>query len=166
LHTPLSNDGAYPSYQLINAAWLAQAKPGLVLLNAGRGAVIDSRALKQAESIHYCLDVWEHEPDIDRELVNHALLATPHVAGYAEQAKQRGSFMIYNAVARHFRLARIDSTNYFKDSKQNPVLLTKPGWEQRVLLQFDPRLLTQALQTGADFDVLRGNAQSRQEFII
>jgi len=40
-------------------------------------------ALKELYAV---LDVWENEPDIDRELLTLADYATPHIAGYSHEA--------------------------------------------------------------------------------
>jgi len=33
------------------------------------------------------IDVWEDEPDIDKELLDKVFLATPHIAGYSTDGK-------------------------------------------------------------------------------
>src|SRR6478735_7571557 len=47
LHTPLTKTGAYPTYHLFDESVINALKPGTILLNAGRGAVIDNVALLQ-----------------------------------------------------------------------------------------------------------------------
>ena len=47
LHAPLSHDGDHPSYHLFDSDRLASLNTGTVLINAGRGAVVDNAALKQ-----------------------------------------------------------------------------------------------------------------------
>ena len=64
LHTPLTPE----THHQIGAAAFAQMKPGVVLVNTGRGAVIDSRALidalKQGRLGGAALDVYEEEEGI------------------------------------------------------------------------------------------------------
>lgn len=51
-------------------------RPDAVVINTSRGEVVDGEAL--VRSGHPCaLDVWEHEPAIDRTLLDRALIATP-----------------------------------------------------------------------------------------
>jgi len=50
------------------------------------------------------LDAWEHEPDIDQQLLQVVELGTPHVAGYSFAGKIRGTAMVYEAFCRHFGL--------------------------------------------------------------
>src|SRR5690606_32555616 len=73
MHTPLTKTGPYPSYHLLSNAELSQLKPRAVLLNCGRGPVIDNQALlellKTRDDLRVVLDVWEPEPEISRELL-------------------------------------------------------------------------------------------------
>ena len=66
---------------------LAELAPGTLLLNAGRGAVIDNHALAESLALRgdllVALDVWETEPTIDRTLLDQVAIATPHIAGHS-----------------------------------------------------------------------------------
>lgn len=96
-HTPLDDT----TRQLADAALLAQMKPGAVVINSSRGEVVDGEALKA--SGHDCvLDVWEHEPHLDHTLLDRALLATPHIAGYSEQGKANATAQSVATLARFF----------------------------------------------------------------
>ncbi|AND70251.1 4-phosphoerythronate dehydrogenase [Dyella thiooxydans] len=101
-HTPLLRHGAHPSFHLADAALLARLKPGAILLNTSRGAVVDNAALLSAlerrDDLHVVLDVWEGEPLVDRRLAARVELATPHIAGYSYDGKLRGTWMLYEAL--------------------------------------------------------------------
>ncbi|MEA2118199.1 4-phosphoerythronate dehydrogenase PdxB [Halovibrio sp. HP20-50] len=105
LHTPLTRDGPYATYQLLNAQRIDELAPGCVLLNAGRGDCVDGLALRSRLAgkgdISAILDVWEEEPDIDAGLRDLAPLATPHIAGHSLDGKLRGTWMIQQALAHH-----------------------------------------------------------------
>lgn len=102
LHTPLTRNGTHPTLHMVNEAVLATLKPGSILLNAGRGAVVDNRALRhcleQGQALTAVLDVWEGEPSPDPALLARARYATPHVAGYSQDGKWRGSGMVQEAL--------------------------------------------------------------------
>jgi erythronate-4-phosphate dehydrogenase len=102
LHTPLTCSGEYPTQHLFNQKTLGQLAPHTLLLNAGRGAVIDNAALLQwlaADSRNRAvLDVWENEPAIDRNLFNRVAIGTPHIAGYSLDGKHAGSWQLYQAI--------------------------------------------------------------------
>ena len=44
------------------------------------------------------LDCWENEPDISPALLDKAIVATPHIAGYSREGKQRGTAMMLAAL--------------------------------------------------------------------
>ena len=81
----------------------ARMKPGAVVINSSRGEVVDGDALL-ASGLDCALDVWEHEPHLDPALLAHALLATPHIAGYSEQGKANATAMSVASLARRFGL--------------------------------------------------------------
>lgn len=78
-------------------------RPGSIVMNTSRGEVVDTQALLQS-GMAYALDVWEHEPDIDRELLRRAEISTPHIAGYSLQGKANATSMAVNAIAERFGL--------------------------------------------------------------
>lgn len=103
VHTPLTREGAHPTHHMIDAAALRRLPAGALLLNAGRGAAVDNSALlahlRDGADLRVALDVWENEPEIDRDLARHVTLATPHIAGYSVEGKLKGSAMICEALA-------------------------------------------------------------------
>lgn len=112
LHTPLTRDGAYPTFHLIGAEALSHVRQGAVLINAARGPVVDSiQVAKAAQRASMTLinDTWEGEPSaLNPELFRLSRIATPHIAGYSLQGKQRATRMIVESVARCFGLPLAD----------------------------------------------------------
>ncbi|MES2869929.1 MAG: 4-phosphoerythronate dehydrogenase PdxB [Pseudomonadota bacterium] len=102
LHTPLNKSGSFPTWHLLDKQRLNQLKPGTWLINASRGPVVDNAALRevltQRDDLQAVLDVWEGEPQVDVELADLCVLATPHIAGYSLDGKQRGTAQIYQAL--------------------------------------------------------------------
>lgn len=101
-HTPLNKAGDYPTYHLADEAFLASLRPGSILFNTSRGAVVNNAAL--AEALHRghiaaaVLDVWENEPTPNLDLLALADIATPHIAGYSFDGKVNGTRQIYEAL--------------------------------------------------------------------
>src|SRR5690606_37419058 len=97
-----------PSFHLLGERELRQLKPGAVLLNCGRGAVIDNaallRVLEDRPDLQVVLDVWEPEPNISLPLLDKVALGTPHIAGYSYDGKLKGTEMIYSALCRHLNV--------------------------------------------------------------
>ncbi len=180
LHTPLTREGPFPTHHLFDAPVLSRLRPGALLLNAGRGAVVDNRALLNAllhGRLDAVLDVWEGEPAIDPALMRAVALGTPHVAGYSLEGRVRGTLMIYRAwsewcghaalqvdveaLIRHLALA----------PDGNAAIAASGDWRATVLAAYDPvrdhRALVAAMQGPdpvAGFDRLRRDYPWRREF--
>lgn len=107
MHTPLTRSGPYPTRHLFDARRLSRLGAGSVLLNAGRGPVIEQQALIEhlaRGDRTAVLDVWEHEPLLPAELVDRVALATPHIAGYSDDGKLAGSLAIWQAYCQLHQL--------------------------------------------------------------
>lgn len=108
LHTPLTREGRWPTWHLLDAARLARLCPGAWLINASRGAVVDNQALHELllgrPDVEAALDVWEGEPLVDVALAERCRIATPHIAGYSLEGKARGTAHIYRALCAHLGL--------------------------------------------------------------
>lgn len=105
LHTPLTKNGDHPTHHLIGSPQLSLMRQGAVLINAARGAVVDTSALLEyADTKHLKLviDCWEGEPLISTELLKKAIIATPHIAGYSLEGKQRATRMVVEATFDYF----------------------------------------------------------------
>lgn len=107
-HTPLTKSGAHPTYHLADANFFNSLKRKPVIINSSRGAVVDNKALVEAlDNGHVSaavIDCWENEPEINRDLLQRAALATPHIAGYSASGKIRATQMAVEAVCRRFGL--------------------------------------------------------------
>lgn len=109
MHTPFIKKGKWPTQHLVGKEELAHLKPDAILLNAGRGPVIDNKALlaclEQRDDLTVVLDVWENEPLLEPALVKRVLIATPHIAGYSYDGKLRGTHMLRSRFGEVFDLA-------------------------------------------------------------
>lgn len=115
MHTPLVTTGPHPSFHLIGRKELQQLKSGAVLINCGRGPVINNQALldilNERSDLHVVLDVWESEPDISLELLDKVVLGSPHIAGYSYDGKLNGTEMIYQSLCQHLDIKPLSSLN-------------------------------------------------------
>ena len=107
LHTPLTTEGAHATYHLADATFFDTLRQCRVFINAARGECTDTAALKAAiqsgKIACAIIDTWENEPNIDRELLDLAFIATPHIAGYSADGKANGTRMSLQHVIDHFR---------------------------------------------------------------
>lgn len=90
IHCPLTTETRH----MIGATQFAIMKPGAIIINTARGAVIDERALaaalREGRIAGAGLDVYEHEPDIEPELPamsNTVLL--PHIGSATFDTRRR-----------------------------------------------------------------------------
>jgi erythronate-4-phosphate dehydrogenase len=184
-HVPLTKEGIDKTFHLFNQERLSQMKSGSVFINASRGGVHHTEAVKKmVQSGHpeaVILDVWENEPHIDGELLRQVELGTPHIAGYSFDGKVNGTIMIYQAACRYFGLpptwdaARampqpepaefvLDAANKSDEQALYELII------QIYSIEADDRNLRKfnelsADERGAYFDRLRKNYPQRREFL-
>ena len=101
LHVPLDET----TRRMADANFFARMKPGAIFINSSRGEVVDEAAL--LANLHklaaVVLDVWVGEPNINKELLQSAFIATPHIAGYSAEGKIKGTQMVVEAIRRYMR---------------------------------------------------------------
>jgi len=183
LHTPLTTEGPHPTHHLFNEEILAKLSGQQILINTGRGAVIDGEALKQklkAEpEFTAVLDVWETEPNIDPELARLVAIGTPHIAGYSLDGKIGGTEMVYQSLCRHFGLpSRHKAAQFIASPPLSKMYFTSEAeltWSMHTAIRaiYDVRHDHCALmgslngdesQRVAAFDQLRKEYRARREF--
>ena len=100
-HVPITREGEDATYHLCNRLTLNQTQRTPLIINAARGPVVDTAALVDALRSGLVsgavIDCWEGEPKISLDLLNMAAIATPHIAGYSREGKQRATAMVVSA---------------------------------------------------------------------
>lgn len=182
LHTPLTRSGNDATWHLFDQQRLQQLKQGAWLINAARGPVVDNVALREVllerEDLQAVLDVWEKEPEVDPALAELCVLATPHIAGYSLDGKQRGTAQIYQAYCAFIgQPAAIALSDLLPATWLSEVSLhadSDPAWALAMLCRgvYDPRrddadfrrsLVGNVAEQRAAFDVLRKQYPVRRE---
>ena len=175
LRVPLTMESDYPTYGLIDAAFLATLPHSATLINTCRGSVVDEAALLKLlikrPDLTCIVDVWENEPIPNSSLVGRVDIATPHMAGYSVEAKRRAITHVLRRFRKEFDLpgqeepAYEDSkalkiTNISKDDPWATVLKLFP------LCNFSKKFkMSYAHENRADvFDRFRQNMVTRREF--
>lgn len=182
LHTPLTKQGQLSTWHLFDEKRLNQLRSGTWLINASRGPVVNNAALRnvllEREDLQAVLDVWEGEPEVDVALAELCVLATPHIAGYSLDGRQRGTAQIYQAYCDFLgQPARVSLSDLLPAPWLSHVTLdaqTDPAWALAMLCRgvYDPRrddadfrrsLVGSVSEQRAAFDVLRKQYPSRRE---
>ena len=106
LHVPLTKEGRFATRHLADHAFFDKLERKPWFINSCRGAVHDTQALLQAKRTgkisELIIDCWENEPDIDRELLSEATIATPHIAGFSADGKANGTRMCLENIGCFF----------------------------------------------------------------
>lgn len=99
LHVPLTRRGRWPTWRMFDHGIFERLSPKTLLINAARGDVIAGQSLANwlDRGGRVALDVWPGEPRIDTGILEKAVVATPHIAGYSLDGKYRASAMVYRA---------------------------------------------------------------------
>jgi erythronate-4-phosphate dehydrogenase len=182
LHTPLTKQGPQSTWHLFDKKRLNQLKPGAWLINASRGPVVNNAALRdvllEREDLQAVLDVWEGEPEVDVALAELCVLATPHIAGYSLDGKQRGTAQIYQAYCDFLgQPAQVRLSDLLPAPWLSQVTLnaqSDSAWALAMVCRgvYDPRrddadfrrsLVGSVSEQRAAFDMLRKNYPSRRE---
>ena len=179
MHTPLIRTGEHPTFHLLDERELELINPNAILINAGRGEVINNAALFEllanSSKLNIVLDVWENEPNIDPGLLNKVNLGTPHIAGHSWRGKGMGTVMIYQQACDFFgwQAQEIHEKN-FEVPVSNLELTNNLSIYDVVAqcydIESDTRVLRDCViknkdfEVGKVFDELRKNYYKRPEF--
>ncbi|BCE00865.1 4-phosphoerythronate dehydrogenase [Marinicellulosiphila megalodicopiae] len=176
-HAPKTMGGEFPTFHLLDENNINKIKSCSILLNAGRGEVIDQSALlnrmQKQNDLTLLMDVWENEPHINIELMPFCKIATGHIAGYSQRGKVNGSQMVVEALFKF-----LDKMDLFKaldvleiKDIQNQNLSLKQFCEKMYdIKQDDSNFRASQLHTdshirGVEFDQYRKTYPIRDEFI-
>lgn len=164
-HTPFTKEGPDATFHLADEAFFNSLRRAPIIINSARGGVVDNvawvEAIKAGLAGKAVVDCWENEPDINPELLSLASVATPHIAGYSIEGKQRASQMAMDALCRHFGLPHLSVSG----SQPKPVA---DAITVRTALEgYDPFVDTEALRTAPNtaraFETLRNTYNLRPE---
>jgi erythronate-4-phosphate dehydrogenase len=171
LHVPLEQSTCHFADKMFFA--LMQSKA--LFINSSRGEVLDTEDFKASGHRDYIFDVWEHEPDVDPELLSNAFIATPHIAGYSADGKANGTAACVHEVCNFFGIDALPSDWYPSEVPPSPFpsVINMDG-KNKSLEEILHEVITQTYPIMADkerfvshperFEELRGKYWTRREF--
>ena len=171
LHVPLNE----ATRGMADSEFFSLMQPGAFFINAARGEVVCDDALKAAipKLGPVIIDTWNHEPDIDLDLMDKVAIATPHIAGYSYQGKQNGTAAAVRAVAHYFGITELYEFFPKTDLPENEaVKLDLKGLNQGEIasvLQYNYPIFTDDFMlrlNPENFDKLRSEYNYRREVYI
>ena len=164
-HVPLYKEGKYKTFHLADEHFFRSLKKAPIIMNTSRGEVIETEALSQALKNGFItdavIDVWEHEPGIDLDLLDKVFIGTPHIAGYSADGKANATRMSLDALCKHFGIKAEYTINPLAPANQ---VIETPTYEEAVLRIYNPERDSQALKAHPElFEQLRGDYPLRRE---
>lgn len=164
-HVPLYKEGKYKTFHLADEAFFRLLKRKPVIINTSRGEVIETDALLKALQTHAIsdavIDVWENEPEINRELLDKVLIGTPHIAGYSADGKANATKMSLDSICRFFHLEA--DYEIIPPTPATPDIYAKTH-EDALLQIYNPVADSQRLKSQPNqFETLRGDYPLRRE---
>ena len=192
LHASLHEEGAHVSRGMLDAdraeqmvIALSERAEGGLFINAGRGDLMTVKALSRLVDSPWTviLDTWPGEPALSSDLLSRCDWVSPHIAGHSMQARENGSDLLAEAIARWAGVvAPARSEQFGKESViGDPGILSDEeraadddagSWMKRFLVQHsilpreDARLRAagSAGLTSVEFDRLRKTYQQPVEW--
>ena len=161
IHTPLDST----TKGMASAEFFSKMKQGATFINCSRGEVLDEAALLSSKRVgRVILDVWCNEPQINKELLSRADIATPHIAGYSVEGKKNGTAAVVKSIAGLLGIRELES--YGETGEETRHTLKLSGDIEKQLLSFFPikeidSLLREAPQK---FEKIRTEYIYRNEF--
>jgi erythronate-4-phosphate dehydrogenase len=177
-HVPLTFDGIDKTFHMVNPEFIKMLYKNKSIINSSRGPVVDTIVLKSAiknNVINNCvIDVWENEPDIDRELLELVDIGTPHIAGYSMEGKANGTAICVRGINSFFNLGM--DNEWFPDKIPSPdnsgeIIINCRGKSDQdiifeaILTSYDIMQDDERLRDSIDtFESQRDNYPIRREF--
>lgn len=160
-HVPLTRDGEYATIHMADDAFFHRLSRVPYIINTSRGEVVDNdallTALNEGRVRDAVIDVWEHEPQLNLQLLKRVYIGTPHIAGYSADGKVNADNMVVDALCSHFGL-------------QHPGVIKAPSLPTDFLYTGDPLQLYNPLkdtemlkECPEKFEQLRNNYPLRRE---
>ena len=171
LHVPLNQS----TRGMADARFFSKMKLGAIFVNTSRGeVVVEEDLLASVTKLgSVIIDVWQHEPDVNKGLVASVDIATPHIAGYSYQGKLLGSSMSVRSLARFFGIKELYDFFPQPDNEQiDAVKLDLRGKSEGQIasvIQYNYPIFTDDFIFRVDperFEYLREHYRYRREFFI
>lgn len=171
MHVPLNET----TREMADDDFFMLMPPGAIFINAARGEVIVDEALMRAipKFGAVVIDTWNHEPNVNLDLVEMVDIATPHIAGYSYQGKQNGTASAVRSVAKHFGIEAL--YDYYPQADIpdcDPIRLDLNGknhGERAAVFQYNYPIFTDDFRFRMEpenFEKLRSEYQYRREIYI
>lgn len=168
-HVPHTTTGDDATHHIADSRFFGALRRRPIVINSARGPIVDTPALiaaiKQSRVRDAIIDCWEGEPDINRELLGLAAIATPHIAGYSIEGKHRATYATLSALYRHFGLTAPASLEALMPKVDtNAHQIDGDQLAAQVLRDYNPEVDAASLRSApTTFEQLRNGYHLRRE---
>ena len=123
LHVPYTKTGKFATHNMINSKFIRDIE-NKILINTSRGGIVSEKEIIKNNKLRYISDVWENEPVPTKDIINYALISTPHIAGHSYNGKINGTIFLIKELQRYIKLSSEIQKNNI-DTINNNFLNTK-----------------------------------------
>ncbi|HET9570434.1 MAG TPA: 4-phosphoerythronate dehydrogenase PdxB [Bacteroidales bacterium] len=172
-HPNLEKEGPDKTWHMADAAFFTKLKKRVFIINTARGSIIETNVLKSAirdgKVIDCAIDCWENEPDIDLELLERAMIATPHIAGYSSDGKANATRTVVEQLNMFLELSMPPKVCLELPVPEEPVLKIHKNSPHKIasalLYAYDPVKDSEVLKKSpTSFEEIRGKYVFRREY--
>lgn len=166
-HTPLNSTGNFPTFHLASYDFFDHVVRSPLIINTARGGIINEEALKMAlnskKISDVIIDCWENEPQIDTELLDKAMIATPHIAGYSADGKAKATEMSVHAMSRFFHFG-LDNFSVVQLKPRLKQVVKRAEWTELMMKNYAIITDDKSLRSNPKaFEQLRSSYPIRRE---
>jgi len=121
LHVPLVkgsqlDTAAFSTHHLIGKSCLENLTNEAIIINTSRGGVLDESVFLELDhKLNLISDVFENEPNINKDFLDKNLFATPHIAGHSQYARYQMTKMAYENVANFLGIKNTEKENILEN---------------------------------------------------
>lgn len=171
-HPTLEKEGPEKTFHMADDAFFSRLRKPVFLINTSRGGVVATESIKKAidegKVIDCALDCWENEPDLDRELLDKSMIATPHISGYSFDGKAIATKTILDQLILFFQLSITTSLQELP-VPENHLLKIPKNCKNKIaaalLFSYDPLIDTEILKAlPGSFEDIRKNYPLRRDY--
>jgi erythronate-4-phosphate dehydrogenase len=170
-HTPHTLPGTpFATHHLADSRFFNSLHRQPIVINAARGPIVDTVAILSAFAARQIsasvIDCWEGEPAISAQLLALSAIATPHIAGYSVEGKQRATHAVLSALLEFIASTASPNTTASPNLAEPPAM-QPPGCvisPESILASYNPLADTEALRRAPNtFEALRNHYPLRHE---
>ena len=103
-HIPLTNNTAHPTKDLVNKLFLEKMRKNSWIINTSRGGIVNEEDFMSQNKVSIISDVFNNEPNINKDFQKSCYLSTPHIAGHTQFSRYQMTKMAFEKIFAFLKL--------------------------------------------------------------